>query len=63
MASAGISTRRLEHDLVNNRYRNPLEVARERALWVRANHHPEPLAAAKAAELARILEAAGTALG
>ena len=35
--------RGLEHDLVNGRYRDPIEVARERAAWVRANHHPEPL--------------------
>lgn len=55
--------RGLEHDLVNNRYRDPIEVARERALWVRANHRPEPLEDARRAELARILEAARTALG
>ena len=55
--------RGLEHDLVNNRYRDPIEVARERAAWVRANHHPEPLEDAKRAELARILEAAKGVLG
>jgi trimethylamine--corrinoid protein Co-methyltransferase len=55
--------RGLEHDLVNNRYRDPVEVARERAAWVSANHHPEPLEAAKAAELTRILDAAKRALG
>jgi trimethylamine--corrinoid protein Co-methyltransferase len=55
--------RGLEHDLVNGRYRDPIEVARERAAWVRANHHPEPLDPAKAAELTRILAAAGAALG
>jgi trimethylamine--corrinoid protein Co-methyltransferase len=55
--------RGLEHDLVNGRYRDPIEVARERAAWVRANHHPEPLEAAKAAELTRILEAARAAMG
>jgi trimethylamine--corrinoid protein Co-methyltransferase len=55
--------RGLEHDLVNNRYRDPIEVARERAMWVREHHRPEPLEAAKAAELTRILEAAGGALG
>jgi trimethylamine--corrinoid protein Co-methyltransferase len=55
--------RGLEHDLVNNRYRDPIEVARERALWLRAHHRPEPLEAAKAAELTRILEAARGALG
>jgi trimethylamine---corrinoid protein Co-methyltransferase len=55
--------RGLEHDLVGGRYRDPVEVAREKAAWVRANHHPEPLEAAQAAELTRILEAAGGALG
>ena len=55
--------RGLEHDLVNGRYRDPIEVAREKAAWVRANHHPEPLEAAKQAELTRILEAARAALG
>ena len=55
--------RGLEHDLVNGHYRDPIEVARERAAWVRANHHPEPLDAAKAAELTRILDAARAAMG
>ena len=26
-------------------YRDPVEVARERVAWIRANHHPEPLEA------------------
>lgn len=55
--------RGLEHDLVNNRYRDPVEVARERAAFVRANHHPEPLDPAKAAELTRLLEAARAVIG
>ena len=55
--------RGLEHDLVNNRYRDPIEVARERALSIRANHHPAPLEDAKRAELGRLLEAARVALG
>jgi trimethylamine--corrinoid protein Co-methyltransferase len=55
--------RGLEHDLVGGRYRDPLQVAREKAAWVRANHHPQPLEAAQAAELTRILEAARGALG
>jgi len=55
--------RGLEHDLVDNRYRDPIEVARERALWVREHHRPEPLEPAKAAELTRILEAATGILG
>ena len=44
-------------------YRDPVEVARERVDWIRANHHPEPLEAAKAAELTRILDAADRELG
>ncbi len=55
--------RGLEHELVGTKYRDPVEVARERALWVRANHRPEPLEAAKQAELGRILEAARGVLG
>lgn len=55
--------RGLEHELVNNRYRDPIEVARERALWVRENHRPEPLEDAKRVELGRILEAAKGQLG
>lgn len=55
--------RGVEHDLVNNRYRDPIEVARERALWLRENHRPEPLEEAKRAELARILEVARGVLG
>ncbi len=55
--------RGLEHDLVNNKYRDPVEVARERAAWVSENHHPEPLDRAVAAELTRILEAAKGVLG
>lgn len=55
--------RGLEHDLVAGRYRDPIEVAREKAAWVRANHHPEPLGAGEQAELTRILEAAGRELG
>jgi trimethylamine--corrinoid protein Co-methyltransferase len=39
-------------------YRDPVEVARERVAWIRANHHPEPLEAAQRNELDRILAAA-----
>ena len=39
-------------------YRDPVEVARERADWILANHVPEPLAADQKAELKRILAAA-----
>lgn len=55
--------RGLEHDLVNNRYRDPIEVAREKAMWIRENHRPEPLEDAKRAELGRILENAKSILG
>ena len=55
--------RGLERDLVNNRYRDPVEVARERAMAVRASHRPEPLETAKRAELTRILGAARGVLG
>jgi trimethylamine:corrinoid methyltransferase-like protein len=44
-------------------YRDPVEVARERVAWIRANHHPEPLEPAKAAELTRILAAADREMG
>ena len=51
--------RALTHELApQGGYRDPVEVARERVAWIRANHHPEPLETAKAAELARILAAA-----
>ncbi|MDH4141855.1 MAG: trimethylamine methyltransferase family protein, partial [Chloroflexota bacterium] len=39
-------------------YRDPVEAARDRVAWIRANHHPEPLEAQQQAELARILAAA-----
>ena len=51
--------RGLTHDLApGGGYRDPVEVARERVAWIRANHHPAPLEPAKAAELTRILAAA-----
>jgi hypothetical protein len=40
------------------KYRDPVEVARERLAWILENHQPEPLEATKQAELARILSAA-----
>jgi trimethylamine:corrinoid methyltransferase-like protein len=55
--------RGLTHEMVGHgRYRDPVEVARERADWIRANHHPEPLPPAEQAELTRILAAAGREL-
>jgi trimethylamine--corrinoid protein Co-methyltransferase len=51
--------RGLTHELAAaGGYRDPVEVARERVAWIRANHHPEPLDPATARELARILDIA-----
>jgi trimethylamine--corrinoid protein Co-methyltransferase len=43
-------------------FRDPLEVAREKAEWIRREYRPEPLAADKAAALAKILAAADAEL-
>jgi trimethylamine--corrinoid protein Co-methyltransferase len=43
-------------------FRDPLEVARERAVWIDANYRPEPLELEKATELSRILATADTEL-
>ncbi|GAB4537654.1 MAG: trimethylamine methyltransferase family protein [Anaerolineae bacterium] len=40
------------------RYRDPIQVAREKVEWILDNHQPEPLDEARQAELARILQAA-----
>lgn len=40
------------------RYRDPIEVAREKTEWILEHHHPEPLDEAQQAELTRILQAA-----
>jgi trimethylamine--corrinoid protein Co-methyltransferase len=40
------------------KYRDPVEVARERLAWILENHQPEPLEPSKQAELTRILDAA-----
>ena len=55
--------RGLAHELVQGRYRDPVEVAREKVAWIRANHHPEPLGERERAELTRILGAADRELG
>ncbi len=47
----------------DGKYRDPLEVARERVRWILENYQPEPLEEAKKAELARILQAADRELG
>jgi trimethylamine---corrinoid protein Co-methyltransferase len=44
-------------------FRDPVEVARERADSLLKDHHPEPLSAAQQKELKRILEAAERELG
>jgi len=41
-----------------NKYRDPIEVAREKVRWIIENHHPEPLEAYQQAELARIVASA-----
>jgi hypothetical protein len=45
------------------KYRDPLEVAREKVNWILDNYEPAPLERAQKAELARILAAAGRELG
>jgi hypothetical protein len=47
----------------DGKYRDPLEVARERVRWILETYQPEPLEEAKKAELARILAAADKELG
>jgi trimethylamine--corrinoid protein Co-methyltransferase len=47
----------------DGRYRDPVEVAREKVAWILNNHQPEPLEADKKAELTRILDAADRELG
>jgi len=42
----------------DGKYRDPLEVARERVSWILENYQPEPLEETKQKELARILQAA-----
>ena len=45
------------------KYRDPVEVAREKTDWILENHHPRPLEEAQQAELKRILQAAEKELG
>jgi len=47
----------------DGKYRDPRQVAIEKVKWILENHHPEPLEAAKQAELSRILAAADKELG
>lgn len=46
-----------------SKYRDPLEVAREKVSWILQNHHPEPLEGPVKAELSRILKAAEGEIG
>jgi trimethylamine--corrinoid protein Co-methyltransferase len=47
----------------DGKYRDPLEVAREKVDWILNSYEPEPLEEAKKAELTRILDAADRELG
>jgi len=47
----------------DGKYRDPLEVAREKVAWILDNYQPKPLEEAKRAELTRILQAAERELG
>jgi trimethylamine--corrinoid protein Co-methyltransferase len=52
--------RSVTHQLdADGKYRNALEVAREKVDWILKNHRPEPLEEKKQTELSRILEVAG----
>jgi trimethylamine--corrinoid protein Co-methyltransferase len=42
----------------NGGFRDPVELAREKASWILENHHPEPLLPAQKKELSRILSLA-----
>jgi trimethylamine--corrinoid protein Co-methyltransferase len=46
------------HSGPDGKYRDPLEVAREKATWILDNYQPPPLEEAQKAELTRILDAA-----
>jgi trimethylamine--corrinoid protein Co-methyltransferase len=47
----------------DGKYRDPLEVAREKVRWILENHQPAPVGEAEQAELTRFLAAAGRELG
>jgi trimethylamine--corrinoid protein Co-methyltransferase len=47
----------------NGKYRDPVEVAREKVAWILKEYQPEPLEPAKRSELTRILDAADRELG
>jgi trimethylamine--corrinoid protein Co-methyltransferase len=49
--------------LGGGRYRDAVEVAREKTDWILEHHHPQPLGEAQQAELTRILQTADRELG
>jgi trimethylamine--corrinoid protein Co-methyltransferase len=53
----------LQLDDEGRAYRDPVEVARERAAWILANHEVEPIPDAERSEMARILAAADREIG
>jgi trimethylamine--corrinoid protein Co-methyltransferase len=53
----------LQLDAEGRAYRDPVEVARERAAWILANHQVEPIEDPKRAEMTRILAAADREIG
>ena len=54
----------ITHEIdAEGKYRDPLEVAREKVKWILENYEPEPLEKAKQVELTRILDAADKELG
>ena len=56
--------RGVTHQLdAQNKYRDPVEVAREKIRWIIENHRPDPLEENKQAELSRIVAAADKELG
>ena len=55
---------RLGHQMgPDGKYRDALEVAREKVRWILENYQPEPLEDAKQAELTNVLAAADRELG
>jgi trimethylamine--corrinoid protein Co-methyltransferase len=57
MRDALVRTNCLELDAAG-KYRDPVEVAREKVSWILENHHPEPPSAEVQKEIDRILAAA-----
>jgi trimethylamine---corrinoid protein Co-methyltransferase len=54
----------LAHQMTSDgKYRDPVEVAREKVRWILDNYQPDPLDKAKQSELSKILVAADQELG